>query len=549
MAQKIPIYIPTYIASQTYQPARVLPRLFFYNGTLECEPYYFNSLANGHKQISRFPYFDNYNVITGQFPTSGSLSLLFNNEAAAYGDLPTESLYSTYWAQYVSLLYNPYTRLFDCEAIIPLADYFNMELNDIVEWRGNYYHLRAINDYNLTNGECKLQLLGPIIPNALDYINGSCDFNFTSSTITTTTTTTAGPTTTTTSTTTTSTTTTAGPTTTTTTTLAPPPSGSVVTNGLVLWQACDSLTGSIWYDKSGNGNNAFISGGFTVSNTGVNFDGFSNTYVGWANEPLNATPSSSFTMIMYGKFSPDVNGELFNKRVYTNGWDSVWVATSFIGNDYVAFRDLGGFDRNAVYGDINTTPSMVSIALEATGSGYGNVYAWKNTTPLTVSPQVLTAWNGFNAASGSAENTRLKFGNQTSVDAGPFSGSISNLMIYNRKLSDAEILQNYNYISAQTCVPGPTTTTTTIAPTGYFQTLACCDGITTSIVQNTSSLPINSTDGWVIYNPNTGNCERIVAIVAPTTPSFTITNDNQGTYVYGYGAGQCNRCKNDHPCI
>ena len=91
MAQKIPIYIPTYIASQTYQPARVLPRLFFYNGTLECEPYYFNSLANGHKQINRFPYFDNYNVITGQFPTSGSLSLLFNNEAAAYGDLPNES--------------------------------------------------------------------------------------------------------------------------------------------------------------------------------------------------------------------------------------------------------------------------------------------------------------------------------------------------------------------------------------------------------------------------------------------------------------------------
>jgi len=38
-----------------------------------------------------------------------------------------------------------------------------MELNDIVEWRGNYYHLRAINDYNLSNGECKLQLLGPLL--------------------------------------------------------------------------------------------------------------------------------------------------------------------------------------------------------------------------------------------------------------------------------------------------------------------------------------------------------------------------------------------------
>jgi hypothetical protein len=48
-----------------------------------------------------------------------------------------------------------------------LADYFNLELNDVAEFRGNYYHLRAINDYNLTTGECNVQLLGPIISDTI----------------------------------------------------------------------------------------------------------------------------------------------------------------------------------------------------------------------------------------------------------------------------------------------------------------------------------------------------------------------------------------------
>jgi len=48
-----------------------------------------------------------------------------------------------------------------------LADYIDMELNDIVEFRGNDYHLRAINDYNLSTGECNIQLLGPILEGSL----------------------------------------------------------------------------------------------------------------------------------------------------------------------------------------------------------------------------------------------------------------------------------------------------------------------------------------------------------------------------------------------
>ena len=216
------IYIPTFISSVTYAPARVLPHIYFYNGLKSCEPFYIQGYENGNTasvvshQQDFFPYFDNYE---GNNPTSGSRSLLFYNEPSFYGTTPTGSLYTEYWSKYIDLLYNPMTRLFECSAIIPLANYFKMELNDIVEWRGNYYHLRAINDYNLKNGECKLQLLGPILGDILPDILPAiaCDFDFTVGCgPIPTTTTTAAPT----------TTTTAAPTTTTlsptTTTIAPP---------------------------------------------------------------------------------------------------------------------------------------------------------------------------------------------------------------------------------------------------------------------------------------------------------------------------------------
>ena len=171
MSQIIPIYIPTYISDQNYNPSRVLPRLFFYNGLVDCETYYIESGSVNQYGISiaqnAFPYFDNYNVVTGSFPTENSRTLLFNNEAPSYGTSPTASLYTEYWEDYISLLYNPKTRLLNCSAIIPLADYVKMELNDVVNFRGNYYHLRAINDYSLKDGTCNLQLLGPIISDTL----------------------------------------------------------------------------------------------------------------------------------------------------------------------------------------------------------------------------------------------------------------------------------------------------------------------------------------------------------------------------------------------
>jgi hypothetical protein len=208
MAVTNKIFIPTFISSINYEPVRTLPHLYFYNGLKESEEYFIQHYPSGstssivNSSQTSFPYLDYYDGLT---PNSSSNSLLFFNELPAYGEAPTGSLYTEYWDTYVSLLYNPRTRLFNASAIIPLADYFEMELNDIVQWRGNYYHLRAINDYNLKDGTCKIELLGPIIRDAVSEEVpptppiSNCIFNFSSSVEpVVTTTTTAAPTTTTT---------------------------------------------------------------------------------------------------------------------------------------------------------------------------------------------------------------------------------------------------------------------------------------------------------------------------------------------------------------
>jgi hypothetical protein len=173
-----PMWVPYYIADAQYTPARVLPRLLYYNGLVNASPYWIQGYYDSTKATvqsnrqTKYPYFDVYstgslNGTSSVYPQLDSKSLLFNNEQAVWGTTPTASLVSEYYDKYLALLYNPRTRLVDATAVIPLADYFNIELNDIAEFRGNYYHLRAINDYNLTTGECNVQLLGPIISDTI----------------------------------------------------------------------------------------------------------------------------------------------------------------------------------------------------------------------------------------------------------------------------------------------------------------------------------------------------------------------------------------------
>jgi hypothetical protein len=165
------INIPTFITDEDFTPTRVNPRLFFYNGLIDVQDYKVTALTSPSSRFvynqTQIPYFDHYSAQSGQFPTSGSNSLLFFNESPAYGSIPQNTLFTQYWSRYIELLYNPRTRLIECSGVIPLSDYIDLELNDIITWRGNHYHLRAINNYNLETGECDIELLGPILDDAI----------------------------------------------------------------------------------------------------------------------------------------------------------------------------------------------------------------------------------------------------------------------------------------------------------------------------------------------------------------------------------------------
>ena len=182
------VWVPGYIADAEYKPTTVSPRLLYYNGLVPCTTFYINGFINSssiqNKANYAYPYFDYYLASSGSLPDVNSSSSLFNNELSAYDVIPNNNLVSDYWATYISLLYNPRTKMLKANGIIPFADYINIELNDVAQFRGNYYHVRAINNYNLSTGECEIELLGPIISDTLTAIQANepiynpCTFDF-----------------------------------------------------------------------------------------------------------------------------------------------------------------------------------------------------------------------------------------------------------------------------------------------------------------------------------------------------------------------------------
>lgn len=222
---------------------------------------------------------------------------------------------------------------------------------------------------------------------------------------------------------------------------------TMISGGLSLWSSYSSLTGSLWYDISGNQNTGIITGSsITVSNNLVPFNGTNNSVI--FPIALNATPSSSMTMIWYGVFpSSSQNYDLFCREVYTDGWDTIY---SYKDNKLV-FRDVLNQDANFSASQF-TNKTFYAITVENNSQ-----QAFVNGLKVDTESK---AFNGFQVA-----YDPLVFGFNQNTDANYFSGSISDLLLYNRILTDNEILSIYNYLSQNIERPsytaGTTTTTTT----------------------------------------------------------------------------------------
>jgi hypothetical protein len=210
-------------------------------------------------------------------------------------------------------------------------------------------------------------------------------------------------------------------------------SNQLTTNGLVLQVDTTSLTGSIWYDRSGNGNNALISGStLTLSGSlGYAFNG-TNNYLTFPTN-LTATPSSSYCLQWWGSApitSSSPNTFLYSKGGYSNGWDTIYrpstkslVFRDNQGDDAIFFTPYSGSSKGLF--TINVTTGSFFI-----GSGYFN---------QSGSLGYIEA-NNFNSSS-----VPLRFGFNVDGDASLFNGTVAGLTVYNRMLTPEEVENNYNY--------------------------------------------------------------------------------------------------------
>ena len=244
--------------------------------------------------------------------------------------------------------------------------------------------------------------------------------------------------------------------TTTTTTSSP----DFITNGLI--QNLDASkvssypgTGTLWTDITNNNRNGLLVNGVTYdsSNGGLmTFDG-SNDYVSVTNfmGTLNTFTISHWVNLsfdqtgrtIFSNFNPSGNGWVTGisdstpnrLKFYLGGGNTLESSSNLVSNTwyYVVVTYNNGNPKIYINGALNNT---TSTSINFTGN-----YVYTN------------------------DIGRLGNGGQT------FAGKIGSVQVYNRALSDAEVLQNYNNTKSRFGT-NTTTTTTTAAPTTTTTTTA-----------------------------------------------------------------------------
>ncbi len=209
--------------------------------------------------------------------------------------------------------------------------------------------------------------------------------------------------------------------------------GKLVTSGLVLYlNAADANsypgTGTTWSDLSGNNRNGTLVNGpsFNSSNGGsIVFDGVDDNVTTTFNPAL-----TDFTIGIWFRQS----GTVIN---YQRLIDSNYITGTWIGRNSNTPNSWGGGVRDTI------APFGRFITL--TDGQWHYIVSRRQGTTHTILGDGIT-----NTASGTVSSTALNTNNITigRSDQSPsfdyMSGNIAQVSIYNRALTDAEILQNYN---------------------------------------------------------------------------------------------------------
>jgi len=227
-------------------------------------------------------------------------------------------------------------------------------------------------------------------------------------------------------------------TTTTTTTAAPLP---VITTGLVLYVDASIPssypgTGTTWYDLSPSGYNGTLSGSTAYSSLNGGYISTQSS-TGYINFQPSSAGSSSSAYTWGGWFNLPTAGATNIPMTrgggtdsYPNGWN---LATVFLSNAFNASIVTSVPSIGQINGSYSSTPSS--------NTWYNHIAVW------TPGVSIKVYLNGVLRATLNTSTTILRTSSQgwnTSIDGTKYNTNYGSMIVYNRVLSDAEVLQNFN---------------------------------------------------------------------------------------------------------
>ncbi len=222
-------------------------------------------------------------------------------------------------------------------------------------------------------------------------------------------------------------------------------SASLITTNLALrLEAFNTASypgsGTVWYDLSGNGlNYNVVSGAYNSSGPG--YMDFNGSY-GLAKRGSDFTLSGAITMMVWTRVRNSTSDWRTLTRAYGGDHQPIFESGSWrIGmydNDGAAYLDSGAL-QTSIPGNGTTTWACLYFRWDTVNPHY--TVSW-NDTPGTIRGSINNSNAQFNRGpgviGGYSPNT------SPGTDNHQYFGDISSFYLYSRKLTDSELLQNFN---------------------------------------------------------------------------------------------------------
>ena len=210
-------------------------------------------------------------------------------------------------------------------------------------------------------------------------------------------------------------------------------SPKIVTDGLVLCLDAADLksypgTGTTWKDRSGNVNNGTLINSPTFSNGMIVFDG--------ADEYVNVTDSSTLDGFSSVTFEAWVNPDntAGYRRIYDKNYNNTY--------------NFSISNSSKFYIYINGSYSMSSATVD-NGQWNHIVATYDNTSAIFYKNGIAVTTNSFSHGTVGSNSDDLRIGTNYNSNTSKFYGDIGSCKIYDKALTAAEVLQNYNALKSR----------------------------------------------------------------------------------------------------